>query len=93
MSFNLPDLVHEQRSRSVLDIRVLRNRGFPEVECEQCEGPASPGVRSSVEGQDLLAAFWLLRIMGNGRGDPRVRAEVLTGQATRLLTLLDQRDP
>lgn len=41
----------------------------------------------------LLAAFWLLRIMGDGRGDPRIRAEVLTGQATRLLTLLETRDP
>ncbi|CNE99311.1 Phosphotransferase enzyme family [Mycobacterium tuberculosis] len=41
----------------------------------------------------LLAAFWLLRIMGNDRGDPQIRAKVLTSQATRLLTLLDQRDP
>lgn len=41
----------------------------------------------------LLAAFWLLRITGNDRGDPQIRAKVLTGQATRLLTLLEQRDP
>ncbi|GAA1779905.1 hypothetical protein GCM10009735_07920 [Actinomadura chokoriensis] len=41
----------------------------------------------------LLAAFWLLRTMDSDRGDPRIRAEVLAGQATRLLTLLDQRDP
>lgn len=41
----------------------------------------------------LLAAFWLLRIMGDERGDPQIRAKVLAGQATRLLTLLDQRDP
>jgi aminoglycoside phosphotransferase len=41
----------------------------------------------------LLAAFWLLRIMGNDRGDPQIRANVMAGQATRLLTLLEQRDP
>jgi thiamine kinase-like enzyme len=41
----------------------------------------------------LLAAFWLLRIMGDDRGDPQIRAKVLAGQATRLLTLLDQQDP
>jgi hypothetical protein len=38
----------------------------------------------------LLAAFWLLRIMGNDEGDPQIRAKVLAGQAARLLTLLDQ---
>ncbi|GAA1857109.1 phosphotransferase family protein [Actinomadura bangladeshensis] len=41
----------------------------------------------------LLAAFWLLRIMGDDRGEPRIRAKVLAGQATRLLTLLDQPHP
>ncbi|MFA1551611.1 phosphotransferase [Actinomadura chokoriensis] len=39
----------------------------------------------------LLAAFWLLRIMGSDRGDPQTRAKTLTSQAARLLTLLDRR--
>lgn len=41
----------------------------------------------------LLAAFWLLRIMGSERADPQTRAKILASQATRLATLLDRRDP
>ncbi|WP_371949630.1 phosphotransferase family protein [Actinomadura monticuli] len=41
----------------------------------------------------LLAAFWMLRIMGGDRGDPQTRAKALTSQASRLLALLDRRAP
>lgn len=53
----------------------------------------SPEVGKLKNCRHLFATFWLLRIMGSNKDDPQIRAKALTGQASRLLTLLDQRDP